>query len=159
MEIFLLQTEIAKRLSALISQVVPFLSNEHQQQVLTAVERAKQITMSELNAVIGVSIRELKAILQYNETFSNSNNAICLEFYSKCMRSSFPVALFLPLYLSVECLRISCPADPASQHFPTAPVMDRRHLARRHLVCSPNKNSCSIIVLKISKVNMMRIDT
>jgi groucho len=50
-----LQTEISKRLSALINQLVPFLSAEHQQQVLTAVERAKQITMSELNAVIGVS--------------------------------------------------------------------------------------------------------
>ncbi len=33
---------------------MPFLQQEHQQQVLTAVERAKQITMSELNAVIGV---------------------------------------------------------------------------------------------------------
>lgn len=50
------QTEISKRLSALINQLVPFLSAEHQQQVLTAVERAKQITMSELNAVIGVSM-------------------------------------------------------------------------------------------------------
>lgn len=52
---FLLQTEISKRLSAIITQIVPFLQQEHQQQVLTAVERAKQITMSELNAVIGVS--------------------------------------------------------------------------------------------------------
>lgn len=34
---------------------MPFLSQEHQQQVATAVERAKQITMSDLNAVIGVS--------------------------------------------------------------------------------------------------------
>lgn len=50
------QTEIAKRLSALINQLVPFLSQEHQQQVLTAVERAKQITMTELNAVIGVTV-------------------------------------------------------------------------------------------------------
>lgn len=49
------QTEISKRLNAIITQIVPFLSQEHQQQVLTAVERAKQITMSELNAVIGVS--------------------------------------------------------------------------------------------------------
>lgn len=48
------QTEISKRLNAIITQIVPFLSQEHQQQVLTAVERAKQITMSELNAVIGV---------------------------------------------------------------------------------------------------------
>lgn len=54
--VFFSQTEISKRLSALINQLVPFLSAEHQQQVLTAVERAKQITMSELNAVIGVSI-------------------------------------------------------------------------------------------------------
>lgn len=73
------QTEISKRLSALINQLVPFLSQEHQQQVsfntaaiksvniklvfrskvLSAVERAKQITMSELNAVIGVSIFKL----------------------------------------------------------------------------------------------------
>ena len=28
---------------------------QHQQQVLTAVERAKQVSMSELNAIIGVS--------------------------------------------------------------------------------------------------------
>jgi len=42
---------------------VPFLSQEHQQQVLTAVERAKQITMSELNAVIGQQ-RDLPRILQ-----------------------------------------------------------------------------------------------
>lgn len=54
-----LQTEISKRLSALINQLVPFLSQEHQQQVLAAVERAKQITMSELNAVIGVSINKV----------------------------------------------------------------------------------------------------
>lgn len=50
-----LQTEIAKRLSAIIGQVLPFLAQEHQQQVASAVERAKQVTMSELNAIIGVS--------------------------------------------------------------------------------------------------------
>ncbi|EFX74135.1 groucho-like protein, partial [Daphnia pulex] len=47
------QTEIAKRLNAIIAQVLPFLSQEHQQQVASAVERAKQVTMTELNAVIG----------------------------------------------------------------------------------------------------------
>ncbi|XP_047505920.1 protein groucho-like isoform X2 [Pieris napi] len=47
------QTEIAKRLSAIIGQVLPFLAQEHQQQVASAVERAKQVTMSELNAIIG----------------------------------------------------------------------------------------------------------
>lgn len=50
-----LQSEIVKRLSAIVGQVLPFLSQEHQQQVATAVERAKQVTMSELNSVIGVS--------------------------------------------------------------------------------------------------------
>ncbi|XP_066599141.1 protein groucho-like isoform X5 [Prorops nasuta] len=47
------QTEIAKRLNAIIGQILPFLSQEHQQQVATAVDRAKQITMSELNSIIG----------------------------------------------------------------------------------------------------------
>lgn len=49
------QTEIAKRLNVILAQVIPFLSQEHQQQVATAVERAKQVTMTELNAIIGVS--------------------------------------------------------------------------------------------------------
>ncbi|XP_070689323.1 transducin-like enhancer protein 1 [Pempheris klunzingeri] len=48
------QTEIAKRLNTICAQVIPFLSQEHQQQVVQAVERAKQVTMAELNAVIGV---------------------------------------------------------------------------------------------------------
>ncbi|MGH0121574.1 UNVERIFIED_CONTAM: hypothetical protein FKN15_040701 [Acipenser sinensis] len=47
------QTEIAKRLNTICAQVIPFLSQEHQQQVAQAVERAKQVTMAELNAVIG----------------------------------------------------------------------------------------------------------
>lgn len=47
------QTEIAKRLNAIIAQILPFLSQEHQQQVASAVERAKQVTMPELNAIIG----------------------------------------------------------------------------------------------------------
>uniref|UniRef100_A0A673MWW4 Protein groucho-2-like n=1 Tax=Sinocyclocheilus rhinocerous TaxID=307959 RepID=A0A673MWW4_9TELE len=47
-------TEIAKRLNAILAQIMPFLSQEHQQQVAQAVERAKQVTMTELNAIIGV---------------------------------------------------------------------------------------------------------
>lgn len=47
------QTEIAKRLNAICAQIIPFLSQEHQQQVAQAVERAKQVTMAELNAIIG----------------------------------------------------------------------------------------------------------
>ncbi|XP_035828678.1 transducin-like enhancer protein 4 [Aplysia californica] len=50
---YFLQTEIAKRLNAICAQVIPFLSQEHQQQVAAAVERAKQVTMQELNAIIG----------------------------------------------------------------------------------------------------------
>ncbi|XP_017468317.1 PREDICTED: protein groucho isoform X7 [Rhagoletis zephyria] len=47
------QTEIAKRLNTLINQLLPFLQADHQQQVLNAVERAKQVTMQELNLIIG----------------------------------------------------------------------------------------------------------
>ncbi|KFU85043.1 Transducin-like enhancer protein 2, partial [Chaetura pelagica] len=47
------QAEIVKRLSAICTQMIPFLTQEHQQQVLQAVERAKQVTMGELNSIIG----------------------------------------------------------------------------------------------------------
>ncbi|XP_038274213.1 transducin-like enhancer protein 3 isoform X10 [Dermochelys coriacea] len=47
------QTEIAKRLNTILAQIMPFLSQEHQQQVAQAVDRAKQVTMTELNAIIG----------------------------------------------------------------------------------------------------------
>lgn len=49
------QTEIAKRLNAIIAQILPFLSQDHHQQIASAVDRAKQVTMTELNAIIGVS--------------------------------------------------------------------------------------------------------
>ncbi|KAL7854570.1 hypothetical protein SRHO_G00167600 [Serrasalmus rhombeus] len=48
------ETEIAKRLNVICAQLIPFLSQEHQQQVVQAMERAKQVTMGELNASIGV---------------------------------------------------------------------------------------------------------
>ncbi|NXC21627.1 TLE2 protein, partial [Corythaeola cristata] len=47
------QAEIVKRLSAICAQIIPFLTQEHQQQVLQAVERAKQVTMAELNSIVG----------------------------------------------------------------------------------------------------------
>uniref|UniRef100_T1DKG2 Transducin-like enhancer protein 1 n=1 Tax=Crotalus horridus TaxID=35024 RepID=T1DKG2_CROHD len=47
------QTEIAKRLNVICAQLIPFLSQEHQQQVVQAVERAKQVTVTELNVAIG----------------------------------------------------------------------------------------------------------
>ena len=39
--------------------VLLMLMLQHQQQVVTAVERAKQVTMAELNSIIGVSIMKL----------------------------------------------------------------------------------------------------
>ncbi|XP_021574820.1 transducin-like enhancer protein 3 isoform X13 [Carlito syrichta] len=50
-------TEIAKRLNTILAQIMPFLSQEHQQQVAQAVERAKQVTMTELNAIIGQQLQ------------------------------------------------------------------------------------------------------
>ncbi|NWS61004.1 TLE2 protein, partial [Chunga burmeisteri] len=47
------QAEIVKRLSAICTQIIPFLTQEHQQQVVQAVERAKQVTMGELNSIVG----------------------------------------------------------------------------------------------------------
>uniref|UniRef100_A0A0D9RFR1 TLE family member 2, transcriptional corepressor n=1 Tax=Chlorocebus sabaeus TaxID=60711 RepID=A0A0D9RFR1_CHLSB len=47
------QAEIVKRLNGICAQVLPYLSQEHQQQVLQAVERAKQVTVGELNSLIG----------------------------------------------------------------------------------------------------------
>ncbi|XP_066840004.1 transducin-like enhancer protein 2 isoform X3 [Anser cygnoides] len=47
------QAEIVKRLNAICAQIVPLLAQEHQQQVLQAVERAKQVTMAELNSIVG----------------------------------------------------------------------------------------------------------
>ncbi|KAK2119117.1 hypothetical protein P7K49_000503 [Saguinus oedipus] len=40
------QTEIVKRLSGICAQIIPFLTQEHQQQVLQAVERAKQAELT-----------------------------------------------------------------------------------------------------------------
>ncbi|XP_033225347.1 protein groucho-like isoform X9 [Belonocnema kinseyi] len=56
------QTEIAKRLNAIIAQLLPFLAQEHglqhQQQVARAVERAKEVTPTEINAIIGQQLQQ-----------------------------------------------------------------------------------------------------
>ncbi|XP_077270389.1 protein groucho isoform X4 [Temnothorax americanus] len=59
-----LQTEIAKRLNAIVVQILPFLSQEHQQQVASALDRAKQVTMTELNTIIGQQRPDLPRLLQ-----------------------------------------------------------------------------------------------
>ncbi|KAI1883050.1 hypothetical protein AGOR_G00241240 [Albula goreensis] len=45
------QVEMVKRQSTICAQIIPFLSQEHLQLVVHAVERAKQVTMAELNTV------------------------------------------------------------------------------------------------------------
>ncbi|MEQ2192961.1 TLE member 5 [Xenoophorus captivus] len=49
------QAEIVKRLNGICAQVLPYLSQEHQQQVMGAIERAKQVTPPEMNSIIRVS--------------------------------------------------------------------------------------------------------
>lgn len=49
------QTEIAKRLNRLVLQIIPYLANEHQQQVLTALKAAEAVGGQDMNALIGNS--------------------------------------------------------------------------------------------------------
>ncbi|XP_072748082.1 protein groucho-like isoform X2 [Anoplolepis gracilipes] len=60
--------EISKRLNAIIVQILPFLSQEHQQQVATAVERAKQVTVTELNNIAGQPRQDIPRLLQQMHT-------------------------------------------------------------------------------------------
>lgn len=55
--------EIVKRLNTLINQLVPFLQPDHQQQVVQAVDRAKQVTVQDLNVIIGVSCQVPSCVL------------------------------------------------------------------------------------------------
>ncbi|EUB62515.1 Transducin-like enhancer protein 3 [Echinococcus granulosus] len=54
------QMEISKRLNAILNQVIPFLATEHQSQVASAIERAKQVTMQELNSVLTAQMEDSK---------------------------------------------------------------------------------------------------
>ncbi|XP_073704626.1 TLE family member 2, transcriptional corepressor c [Garra rufa] len=60
------QAEIVKRLSAICTQIIPLLSQEHQHQVAQAVERSKHVSMAELNAIIGVSLLSFMSLLLTN---------------------------------------------------------------------------------------------
>ncbi|KAM9097458.1 transducin-like enhancer protein 2 isoform 3-T3 [Sarcophilus harrisii] len=53
------QAEIVKRLSTICAKIIPFVKQEHQQQVLQAVERAKQVTTAELNSILGQQLQHL----------------------------------------------------------------------------------------------------
>lgn len=58
--------------------MLPFLAQEHQQQVATAVERAKQVTMTELNAIIGVS--GVHFVTRFFEALENGDRWSMLVF-------------------------------------------------------------------------------
>ncbi|XP_076837374.1 TLE family member 2, transcriptional corepressor c isoform X2 [Brachyhypopomus gauderio] len=59
------QAEIVKRLSAICTQILPLLSQEHQHQVAQAVERSKHVSMADLNAIIG----QLQHLSQHASAF------------------------------------------------------------------------------------------
>lgn len=67
------QTEIAKRLNTICAQIIPFLSQEHQQQVIAAIKRAEQVTLQELNAIIGTA--DLKQMYAQSDWFNQIKNS------------------------------------------------------------------------------------
>lgn len=56
--------EIAKRLNSIIVSIMPLLSQEHLTQVATAVERAKQVTPTELNNLITQQMQSQQLAMQ-----------------------------------------------------------------------------------------------
>uniref|UniRef100_A0A8C1IMU9 Guanine nucleotide binding protein (G protein), alpha 11b (Gq class) n=1 Tax=Cyprinus carpio TaxID=7962 RepID=A0A8C1IMU9_CYPCA len=71
------QAEIVKRLNGICAQVLPYLSQEHQQQVLGAIERAKQVTPPEMNSIIRqqLQVHQLSQ-LQGLPTLPTSNSGL-----------------------------------------------------------------------------------
>nr|XP_046913226.1 TLE family member 5-like isoform X2 [Dermatophagoides farinae] len=85
------QTEIAKRLNTIIVQIMPYLSQEHQTQVATAVERAKQVTMSELGTILsqqsGIAhLLQLEQIRSATATAAGNTSSRCRCITSKWSR-------------------------------------------------------------------------
>ncbi|XP_061720018.1 protein groucho-like isoform X1 [Cydia pomonella] len=142
------QTEIAKRLSAIISQVAPFLAQEHQQQVATAVERAKQVTMSELNAIIGQQQQQgLQQLLQMHAGAGLPHGAGAGLLGAGLL--GFPGAAPPPHQPPQHKVELPPPADIKPPVLPGAPpllagprendrLLDSRVLPRRHSV-SPHE--------------------
>uniref|UniRef100_A0A8C7DM75 Groucho/TLE N-terminal Q-rich domain-containing protein n=1 Tax=Oncorhynchus kisutch TaxID=8019 RepID=A0A8C7DM75_ONCKI len=137
----ILDTEIAKRLNTICAQVIPFLSQEHQQQVVQAVERAKQVTMAELNAIIGV--RGLPGLP------STVNTLYCN---------------FLCVYCESVCTVRVCVCDPASPHGTRLPSprengLDKTRLLKKDPSCSPasTASSASSSSLKSKEMGMVGV--
>ena len=75
---------ISARPSVSLLAVLLILMFQHQQQVVTAVERAKQVTMAELNSIIGVSIlkswNEIIASWRHSANHRNPNKYFKIQF-------------------------------------------------------------------------------
>uniref|UniRef100_A0A8C9XVQ4 Groucho/TLE N-terminal Q-rich domain-containing protein n=1 Tax=Sander lucioperca TaxID=283035 RepID=A0A8C9XVQ4_SANLU len=152
--LFLNQTEIAKRLNTICAQVIPFLSQEHQQQVVQAVERAKQVTMAELNAVIGVrGLPGLPPTVCISFTYSLPKSAVsaflCVLFFG----------LFKNLILSIRNTFLSphIKASPRGTPLPSPREngLDKSRLLKKD-PCSPasTASSASSSSLKSKEMTM-----
>lgn len=76
---------------------------QHQQQVATAVERAKQVTMTELNAIIGVKYQKIIIII-FKQKSNNSNVRLKYLFFAPLYLCSSRVfdSLVLSFFLSIS---------------------------------------------------------
>uniref|UniRef100_H2YZ65 Groucho/TLE N-terminal Q-rich domain-containing protein n=1 Tax=Ciona savignyi TaxID=51511 RepID=H2YZ65_CIOSA len=117
------QSEIAKRLGIICAQIIPLLSQEHQQQVASAVERAKQVTMQELNQIIGVSNQRTPTSSRSTPCSSTPTrctwvcgarptvlcspcgNALALAVLNTAVKADAPPARVKPLHLSTSTSR------------------------------------------------------
>lgn len=85
--------------------MLPFLAQEHQQQVATAVDRAKQVTMTELNAIIGVSVYILYYCNNFTFIFSHKTvvgvKCFCSLLFSRQFLCTAP--LFRNIYFIEQC--------------------------------------------------------
>jgi hypothetical protein len=80
---------------------------QHQQQVATAVERAKQVTMTELNAIIGVSSSLLGPLSHFSFYLCVfvSMNVTCLLFEADGVSKSIVLLVTISLGLAYHCLQ------------------------------------------------------
>jgi len=102
----LLQAEISKRLNVIIAQILPYLSQDHQQQVHTAVKRAEAVSMPEITSMIvsiyaNVTQRRMCIYPQnwpinYSRTFSKGVNLLMFSTFF------LSITIFCNCYLEPE---------------------------------------------------------
>uniref|UniRef100_A0A8C8J6X9 Groucho/TLE N-terminal Q-rich domain-containing protein n=1 Tax=Oncorhynchus tshawytscha TaxID=74940 RepID=A0A8C8J6X9_ONCTS len=154
---YVLNIEQHKQVSLLQSSFAPLycvcmcVPMQHQQQVIQAVERAKQVTMGELNSVIGV--RVLPGL-------PPTVNALYYNFLCLCVLGS--------RVLSVShcvCVCMTPPLqDPASPHGTPLPSprengLDKTRLLKKDRSCSPasTASSASSSSLKSKEMGMVSL--